>query len=192
MTSSVFPSDHSLERSVLTNSTAASRPKDAPSAEVQPISPLPFLVCPFYSPHEEFLRFLPGAFRRQGDVLGQGATFSVEKHILSDIGRGMIDDLVSGSRLSARWPVVAVKRLRSQARISWKTFEMIERELIALKVLRGAPHVVQLIGLGWEIAPVNGDSRLWPTLVLEYAQRIPDMAACACRVLGRLSKRLLG
>jgi serine/threonine protein kinase len=48
---------------------------------------------------------------------------------------------------------------------------MIERELIVLKVLRGAPNVVQLVGLGWEIAPVNGDSRLWPVLVLEYADQ---------------------
>jgi hypothetical protein len=88
--------------------------KDASSVEAQPVLPLAFLVCQFYSPHEEFLRLLPEAFQRQSDVLGQGVTFSVGKHILSDIGRGMIDDLVSGSHLSAQWPVVAVKQLRSQ------------------------------------------------------------------------------
>jgi serine/threonine protein kinase len=164
-------SSQSLPRSILTDSsTVTVKGKDTQKTTLDRISPLPFLVCSLYAQNDDFLGFLPGAFRRQGDVVGQGATFSVEKHTLKEIGRGMVDDLVHGDDICAHRPVVAIKRLRNMHHIPWKTFETVERELIALKLLRGSPNIVQLVGLGWEIAPVDGDSRLWPVLVLEYAE----------------------
>jgi serine/threonine protein kinase len=164
-------SSQSLPRSVLTDSSIDTVTGGEPSgAPYGPVSPLPFLVSSLYDQHEDLLRFLPGAFRRQGDVLGQGASFSVEKHTLKEIGRGMVENLVHGDDLCARWSAVAIKRLRNKHHIPWKTFETIERELIALKLMRGAPNSVQLVGLGWETAPVGDDLRLWPVLVLEYAE----------------------
>lgn len=162
----------SLSRSLLSpgSSGATVTPPVDEGTAIQSISPLPFLVCSLYDRENVLLRFLPGAFRRQGDVLGQGATFSVEKHTLKDIGRGMIDDLVSGDLAYSRWPSVAIKRIRRNPTQPSKTFETVERELIALKTLRGVKHVAQIIGVGWENSPVYKDSRLWPVLVLEFAE----------------------
>ena len=130
---------------------------------------LPFLVTPLYAPHEQLLRFLPGSFRYGGKVLGQGASFVVEKHYLHNI-YGHLDDVFSAESFASRGDVFAVKRLRNQAVVPRKTYEEVERELLVLNLLRGSKNVIQLYGLGWETAPVDGKSRLWPVLVLEYAR----------------------
>jgi serine/threonine protein kinase len=184
-------SSQSLSRSVLT-SEATVPGKEHPITPSAHVSPLPFLVCSLYGQPSDFLRFLPGAFRRQGTILGQGATFSVEKHTLKDIGRGIIDDLVHGDDHFTRWPVIAIKRLRSKHHIPWKSLEAIEREVIALKLLKGAENIVQLIGLGWEVAPVGGDSRLWPVLILEYAENgtLADLQSTSEPVSYELKRKL--
>ena len=163
-------SSGALRRSKFLSDSNTQKAQTTDRRDALPVSPLPFLVCSLYSRHD-FLKFSPGAFRRQGNVLDQGATFSVEKHAVADIGINMVDDLVLGEQQAKTHPVVVIKRLRTQAYTAWKTFETVERELSVLKILRGEPNIVQLVGLGWEVAPVNGDTRLWPVLVLEHAEQ---------------------
>ncbi|KIW21398.1 hypothetical protein PV08_01978 [Exophiala spinifera] len=161
-------SSYSFQRSVL--SSASNESPEEVRKEASPLSPMPFLVSRLYAPHYECVHFSPGAFRRQGTVLGQGATFSVEKHAVEEIGIGMLQNMELREQYAAKWPVVAIKRLRCNSHIPTRSFETIEKELILLMALRGHEHVVQMIGIGWETAPISGDYRLWPVLVTEFAE----------------------
>ena len=160
------PGFTSVDRSPLSTHVAS----DQPGRE---ISALPFMACGLYSTvGSYFLHFYPGTFCRGGTLIGAGATFVVEKHSLQHrFGTSMVDPFTTAE---VAWcsDIVAVKKVGRISKDARRVFQTLERELVALDTLRFEKNVIQLLGVGWEPSPTLADTRLWPVLVVEYAEHV--------------------
>ena len=149
-----------------TNSTV----QHSGSAQRDEISTLPFTICALQSKWNTFLHFNPGAFCRNGTLIGLGATFAVEKHNLKDKHGSLLANPFGTAAQPWNPSFVAIKKVRHAAPDPARTLQSLERELIALRCVSGNKNVLRLIGVGWEPSPIHGDSRLWPVLVMELAE----------------------
>jgi serine/threonine protein kinase len=162
-------SSTSISRSSLGTSSQIKAPEgEAPKGHEIPA--LPFIICSLHSTWNTFLHFSPGAFCRYGTLVGSGANFAVEKHSLKGKRGSLLVDPFKSAENPWNPTYVAVKKVRRVSSDPGRVFQALERELIALRFLVGHQNVLQLLGVGWEPSPIHGDSRLWPALVVEFAQ----------------------
>jgi serine/threonine protein kinase len=125
---------------------------------------LPFIVVSKFvqaDPDRMHYQYLsPGQLPEIESDIGYGASFVVQKATVAP----------KPGKQPER-TAVALKRIRPSSTHTRESFQCVINDLLCLThpPLRSHENIIDLLGLGWETSPADGDYRLWPYLILEYS-----------------------